>query len=122
MKFPARAVQSGIGCAPSSIPHVKNFVRRTMMLRDQIVTLTHSNETRIRSVMVFPKAHVEAQFGRTGAVHCIRLSRLRDYIGNEKISQKLTAKEVDRFVRALHGIAGMDEEFSPQSPAESGGP
>jgi hypothetical protein len=69
--------------------------------------------------MVFPKAHVEAQFGSTGHVHCIRLDRLRDYIDNEKVSQKLSPKEVDRLARALHAIAPMDEECSPQPPAGS---
>jgi len=69
--------------------------------------------------MVFPKAHVEAQFGSTGHVHCMPLSRLLDYIADEKFSQKLSSKQVDRFVRALHGIAAMDEEFSPQPSAGS---
>lgn len=103
----------------SSIPHVRMFFRRAMELRDQIVTLTHSNDAHVRCVMVFPKAHVEAQFGSTGHVYCMPLSQLHDYIADEKFSQKLSPKQMDRFVRALHGIAGMDEEFSPQLPAES---
>ncbi len=90
-----------------------------MELRDQIVTLTHLKETPIRSVMVFPKGHVEAQFGCAGHVHCMPLSRLRDYIVDEKFSRKLSSKQVDRFVRALHGIAAVDEEFSLQPPAGS---
>jgi len=69
--------------------------------------------------MVFPKGHVEAQFGCAGHVHCMPLSRLRDYIVDEKFSHKLSPKQVDRFVRALHGIAAVDEEFSLQPPAGS---
>lgn len=97
----------------SSTPHVRNFFRRAMMLRDQIVALTHSDDVYVRSVMVFPKAHVEAKFGTTGHVHCVTVSRLQDYILNGKFSQKLGQSDVDRYVRALHGIAGMDEDFCP---------
>jgi hypothetical protein len=47
----------------------------------------------------------------------VPLSRLRDGVDNEKVSQKLSAKEVDCLVRALHGIAGMDDDFWLQPPA-----
>jgi len=105
----------------SSTPHVRNFSRRAMMLRDQIVALTHSDDVYVRSVMVFPKAHVEAKFGTTGHVHCVTLSRLRDYIDNGKFSRKLNQSDVDRYVRALHGIAGMDEDFCLTVPVGSAG-
>ena len=105
----------------SSTPHVRNFFRRAMMLRDQIVALTHSDDVYVRSVMVFPKAHVEAKFGTTGHVHCVTLSRLRDYIDNGKFSRKLNQSDVDRYVRALHGIAGMDEDFCLTVPVGSAG-
>jgi hypothetical protein len=98
-----------------STPHVRNFLRRAMMLRDQIVALTHSDDVYVRSIMVFPKAHVEAKFGTTGHVHCVTLSRLRDYIDNEEFSQKLTQSDVDRYVRAF----GMDKDFGPTAPIVS---
>ena len=103
----------------SSTPHVRNFFSRAMMLRDQIVALTHSDDVYVRSVMVFPKTHVEAKFGTTGHVHCVTLSRLRDYIDNGQFSQKLGQSDVDRYVRALHGIAGMDKDFGPTAPIVS---
>ncbi|HZS18075.1 MAG TPA: nuclease-related domain-containing protein [Candidatus Udaeobacter sp.] len=99
----------------SSTRHVHNFFHRVMMLREQIVALTHSNDAYIRAVMVFPKAHVEAQFGATRYVHCIALDRLHDYIGNEQFSQKLSRSDIDQYFRALHGIARMDEEFHSTS-------
>lgn len=95
----------------SSTQHIQNFFRRVMVLRGQIVALTNSNDAYIRAVMVFPKAHVEAQFGMTGRVHCIALNRLHDYIGNEQFSQKLSRGNIDQYIRALHGVAGMDNEF-----------
>jgi hypothetical protein len=100
-----------------STPHVQNFFRRAMILRDQIVTLTRSNDVRVRCVMVFPHADVEARFGATGHVHCIALSRLRDYIDNPKFSQKLSPNTVNELVRALNGIAGMDEQFGSRHSA-----
>lgn len=95
----------------ASAPHVRKFLRRTMMLRDQIIALTHSNKIYLKPVMVFPKAHVEARFGDTSSVHCLRLNCLRDYIDNAKFSQKLSADDVDKLVRALKGVAGMDKDF-----------
>ena len=101
----------------SSSPHVRRFVRRTMMLRDQVIALTHSNNIYIRSVMVFPKARVAARFGDTGNVHCLQLGRLRDYIDNPKFSQQLRPDRVNELVRALNGIAGMDEQFGSRHSA-----
>ena len=97
------------GKNPAS-PHIRNFVRRMMILRDQILALKHSNDLRFRAVMVFPKARIEARFGDTGSVHCIRLDQLRDYIDNPKFSQDLSQDRVDELVRALHGVTAIDEE------------
>ena len=91
--------------------HVGKFLRRTMILKDQIVSLTRSNGLYIRSVMVFPKAHVEAKFGDTGKVYCMGLNQLRDYIDNAKFSQKLSSESIDELVRALRGVAGMNQQF-----------
>jgi hypothetical protein len=96
----------------SSQPHIGNFQRRTMFLRDQIVALTQREDFYIQPVMVFPKAHVESRFGTTRKVHCLRLEKLRDYIDNSKFSQRFGRDKIDSFVRALHGVAGMDVEFS----------
>jgi hypothetical protein len=63
----------------TSTVDVRSFIRRTMTLRDQIIALTHSNGLYVRAVMVFPKARVDARFGDTGKVHCIRFDQLRDY-------------------------------------------
>jgi len=34
-------------------------------------------------------------------------------------SEKLSQGDVDRYVRALHGIAGMDKDFGPTTPIVS---
>ena len=96
---------------------VWNFVRRTMVVREQILALTRRNDLFIRAVMVFPRARVDAPFGTTSHVHCLTDERLCDYIEDPKYARKLNPKEVDLIVRAFRGIAGMDSEFSTTSTA-----
>jgi hypothetical protein len=101
----------------SSTPHVRNFVRRTMMVREQVTTLTRREELFIKAVMVFPRARVDAPFGKTSYVHCLTDERLCDYIEDPKYARKLNPKEVDQIVRAFKGIAEMDPGFSGRSTA-----
>ena len=96
---------------PSSQPHVHNLERKLMMLREQILVLCRQNDLFVRGVMVFPKASVAAPFNNTKRVHCMRLEQLRDYIDNPKFSQNLGKDRVGELVRALHGVAAMDEQF-----------
>lgn len=93
-------------------PHVRKFMGRAMMMREQFVALTHSDKYFVRAVMVFPKAHVDARWGATGKVHCVRLNRLCDYIEDPKFSAKLSGKQTEQLVRALQGIASMDMDFA----------
>ena len=100
----------------ATAPHVRRFLSRAMLLREQVLTLTRGDECRVRAVMVFPRACVEAPYGTTRQVHCVRLSRLRDYIEDPKFSAKLSARQVDELVRALQGIAAMDVDFAETAP------
>jgi hypothetical protein len=95
----------------ATAPHVRRFLARAMMVREQVIALTHTEDFRVRAVMVFPRAHVEAPYGTTRQVHCVRLNRVREYIEEPKFSAKLSDGEVEKLVRALHGIAGMDVDF-----------
>jgi nuclease-like protein len=105
---------------PATTPHVRKFLSRTMLLRDQVLTLTRRKDWRVRAVMVFPKACVEAPYGTTRQVHCVRLNRLRDYIEDPKFSVKLSSRDVEQSVRALQGITAMDVDFAETSnPAAS---
>ncbi len=62
--------------------------------------------------MVFPKARVQAKFGSTQSVHCLRECGSAIYIQNGEYSRKLTPDQIDLFTRAFTGIAGMDPDFS----------
>ncbi len=98
-------------------PYVRKFLSRAMMVREQVSSLTRNDRVFVRAVMVFPKAHVDAPWGKTGKVHCLRLNRLRDYIENPEFSQKLSEEQTQQLVRALHGVAGMDINFAETTTA-----
>lgn len=101
----------------ASTPHVKNFFNRAMGVREQVVVLTLYHELFVRAVMVFPRARVDAQFGKTSHVHCLTEERICDYIEDPKYARKLNPTQIDQIVRAFQGIAGMDPGFSATSTA-----
>jgi Nuclease-related domain len=107
---------------PASRRYVGQLMARAMQLREQIATLTRSSDLRIRAVMVFPKAAVDAPFGKTGHVHCVRLAKLLDYIVEGKYSLSLTGQQIETYVRAMHGVAGMDPEFASATLAHTVAP
>jgi hypothetical protein len=102
--------------APSSQAHVKQFARRIMAVREQAIALT-GREMFIQGIMVFPKARVEAGFGSTRSVHCVRDKRLCAYIEDRKFRRELTTDEIALFTRAFRGIAGMDPGFGEATGA-----
>ena len=95
---------------PSSQPYVKKLTCRIMKVREQVIALTGC-EVFIQGVMVFPKARVEAKFGATQSIHCVRDGRLCVYLEGEKFGRKLTTEQIALFTRAFWGIAGMDADF-----------
>ena len=81
-----------------------------MAVREQVVALT-DRAVFIQGLMVFPKARVDAKFGTTRSVHCVRDGRLCNYVENERFGRRLTTEDIDLFTRAFQGIAGMDADF-----------
>jgi len=63
-------------------------------------------------VLAFPISYVEANFGTTGAVHCLTDERLLDYLQNQTFSQKLEVGQINRIKTAVLGMAEMDERFN----------
>ena len=99
-------------------PYVKIFLRRIALLHDQLGTLPDTNDFFIRGVMVFPSAHVDALYGSTQEVHCVRLEQLHDYIEHPLYSRKLGENEIDRLVRVLRDMAESDRGFPHSEPVE----
>jgi Nuclease-related domain len=96
----------------ASRAYVGQLLARVMRLREQIVALSGQTEIRIRGIMVFPRASLDAPFGKTRTVYCLRLAKLRDYIAEGKPPGRLSNEQIDQLARAMKGVAGMDKEFN----------
>lgn len=57
-------------------PHITQFLRRVMGIRDRVKALAPEIDFFIKSVFVFTSARVEANWRDTGYVHCIRDDQL----------------------------------------------
>ena len=91
-------------------------MRRIASLCEQAGHRTNGSELHIRGVMVFPGAHVDAPYGSTQEVHCVRLEKLHDYIEHPLYSRKPGEDEIEGLVRVLGDIAGTNHGF-PRSEA-----
>jgi hypothetical protein len=99
------------GCATEKHA-IKSFVSRVMVVKDTIQI-----DRYIKAVFVFTSARVDANWGTTGAVHCIREDQLRDYILNNKpLGGTLSRTETKTFARAFKSLTDPNENSSaPQS-------
>lgn len=111
---------------PTDKPHVRYFTRRVMDLKNRLKALTLLDPY-VQCVFVFLHTRVDANWGATGAVHCIRVEQLEDYIAKGHGGKSLHAADISRLVaaaEALKRLAGGDAE-RPQSqdrlPADGGG-
>ena len=101
-------------------PYTRQFVGRVMGIKDRVKALAHGPDPYIQAVFVFTSARVDANWGTTGNVHCIRDDQLYDYIVESKKGKKLTTKEVKTIARAFAALARMDPGFSENQLARIG--
>ena len=99
---------------PTQKPEVKNLSRTIMSIKDKIKVLSEL-DTYVQGLLAFPSAWVDAKWGTTGHVHCVKDEQLYDYIVENKRSKKLTKKEIDDLSRAFLALARMDKDFGPNS-------
>ena len=64
----------------------------------------------INALLVFPSAQVDARWGTTGHVNCLKDERLYDYIVENKTGKRLTKKEVESVAQAFVALAINDKE------------
>lgn len=95
---------------PTDKPEIKILISRIMNIKEKVKTLC-GLDPYINGVLVFPSAHVDAKWGTTKAVHCIRDEQLYEYIVENKKSNKLNKKEIDSISHAFLALARMDREF-----------
>lgn len=85
-----------------------------MSIKEKVKVLS-SLDPYVQGVFAFPSAYVEAKWGSTGYVHCVKDEQSYDYIVENKKSNKLTKKEIDALSQAFLALARMDKDFGPNS-------
>jgi hypothetical protein len=68
-----------------------------------------------RGLFVFTAARVEALWGKTRHIHCLREDQLWDYIVERKGSERLGAAEVKRIADAFWKVAQADAPFTDKA-------
>lgn len=74
-------------------------------------TVSQGVDVHFNAVFVFTAARVEAKWGTTKSVNCVRDDQLYDYIVETKYAKKLSPEEISRISQAFLGPAHMDKEF-----------
>lgn len=93
-------------------PYVRRFVGRMLGVREKVMTLAPDVDCFYQALFVFTAARVEAKWGATGNVHCIRDDQLHNYVVEKDFGKRLKPEEVQRVAQAFLGLAHMDQEFT----------
>jgi hypothetical protein len=84
---------------------VRQFVGRVMGIKDKVKALAPGLDPYFKTVFVFTSARVDANWGTTGNLHCIRDDQLFKYIVEDKMGKGLTKDEVNTIAQAFLGLA-----------------
>jgi hypothetical protein len=95
---------------PVPKPAVKALLGSVMDFQGKVKALTETDYF-VRGLIVFPNAYVEANYGSTRQIHCLRNELLVEYLQNQTFSRRLAATDVNKIKRATLQLAGMDERF-----------
>ena len=86
-----------------------------MGLKAQVRMLAGGLDPYFQGVFVFPPARLEADFGKTGWIHCLRQDRLYAYVVENPHGKKLQKDEVEKIAQAFLALARMDKDFHPNA-------
>jgi hypothetical protein len=86
-----------------------------MGIKDRVKALAPNLDPYFQAVFVFTSARVDANWGTTKNVHCIRDDQLHDYIVESKRGSKLTKEQVETIARAFLGLANMEKDFTERA-------
>lgn len=100
---------------PTDKPLVRQFVGRIMGIKEKVRTLAPGLDPFYQPAFVFPSARVEAKWGSTRSVHCIREDQLIDYIVLSKFRKNLNKQEVDSISQAFLALAHMEKDFTARA-------
>ena len=112
---------------PTDKPFIRQFVGRMMGIREKVALIAAGPEIFYDALFVFTSARVEANWGKTSSVNCIRDDQLYSYIVEKDFGRKLEAREAERIAQAFLAVARMDKDFgqtpsTTQGAKELGGP
>ena len=99
---------------PPDKPAIRNLTRSIMNIKDEIKFRSTLNPY-IHALLVFPAARVEAKWGQTESVHCVRADQLYKYITEKKKGKGLKKKEIDAISEAFLALTRIDKDFIPNS-------
>ena len=91
---------------PTDKPQVRGFTRRVMDLKKRIKALSRLDPY-VQAVFAFPHTRVEAAWGTTGAVHCVRMEHLEEYI-TQKSNRSLPSGEIDKLTKCVEMLVSME--------------
>jgi hypothetical protein len=86
-----------------------------MGIKDRVKALAPNLDPYFQAVFVFASARVDANWGTTKNVHCIRDDQLHDYIVESKRGSKLTKQQVETIAQAFLGLAHMEKDFTERA-------
>jgi hypothetical protein len=100
---------------PTDKPFVRHFLARMMDIRDTVALIASYHDVFYRAVFVFTSARVEANWGKTSSVNCIRDDQLYGYMVEKDFGRKLEPREAERIAQAFLAVARMDKDFGQAS-------
>jgi hypothetical protein len=103
---------------PTDKPHVQQYAGRVMLVQSEVIRRSPGTDAFFNAVFVFTAARIEAKWGCTGKVHCVRDDELQKYIVSKECSKELKPAEVAALARVFLDLAKLDKGFSTASPAE----
>jgi hypothetical protein len=87
-------------------PTISRFLANVMDFKEKLAARTRSDHF-VRGLLVFPNAYVEANFGTTREIHCLRTERLIEYLCSEIFVKRLSREEIQTIKTATLQLAGM---------------
>ena len=85
-----------------------------MELKDRLKSLTKLDPF-IQGIFVFPRTRVEADWGTTGAVHCIRIEQVSNYITKYRGAHSPAVSDIPRLVLAVEALKKLAGTILPET-------
>jgi hypothetical protein len=100
---------------PTDKPQIRHFTRRTMDLKDRIKALTRLDPY-VQCVFAFMRTRVDANWGTTGAVHCIRAEQIADYVTKTNGRKPIPPADIPRLVKAAEALQSLAPKSNGHQP------